>query len=376
MDFKQLYKNIVESNSPVVFFLEVKKIIESAEKFIEENSYYDRDNRENMVAVNVKLGSMSSFEDVLDEFDEANDIGYKEREYLENELGEQWSNKIFEMWLDCERENAHLALDDFFKTGVLNEKEVYFTGRSGGYLTLASADDFTSEIEDIQYYLDNNFTSEGRLSGDFQNFKEFKSSDEMDEILAHCKRLTELDVLNDAVNFVKERVKSLNKSWRNELYLRLEEFYNDNLLEIKDYCDNDTKKSGGSLHSDDSLFNIFLKERFRWLTPSDSYYHTWKNRWEKGVNTVWNEADDTTRKALINAIEKKYGVVGDVKLQYTDKSLPIDYLFVKNRFGRDFTDSYVSNWSYRFSKTPEQLIGYMDTQSLETFLSVLKFKNS
>lgn len=131
------------------------------------------------------------------------------------------------------------------------------------------------------------------------------------------------------------------------------------------------------IKKDNSLFGIFMDERFGGFNPEDSYSRGWVDRWNKGIENVWKEGDNTTRAALIEAIERKAKDVHYFKeeeLDFTDTSFPITYMFVKNRFGRDLTDSYAQNWVGRFNESVEKTLGQMDTRSLGVLVSILKLK--
>lgn len=151
---------------------------------------------------------------------------------------------------------------------------------------------------------------------------------------------------------------------------------------VNDPRDASKMSSGGDvIQKDNSLFGIFMNKRFGYNEPmpEDSYYSTWANRWEKGIEKVWSEGDDTTRAALIDAIEEKGKAIHhfkDEELTFKDTSFPISYLFVKNRFGRDFEDSYAKGWIDRFNKPVEKTLGLMDTLSLGILVSILKFKQA
>jgi hypothetical protein len=126
-----------------------------------------------------------------------------------------------------------------------------------------------------------------------------------------------------------------------------------------------------------SLFEIFIENRFGGLDPNDSYLKTWMNRWEKGIQKVWNEGDSTTRAALIQSIEEKAKQTDyyrEVPLTVTNPKLSISELFIQNRFQRDSSDSYAKNWINRFEEPIEKTMGLMDTQSLGVLVSVLKLK--
>lgn len=126
-----------------------------------------------------------------------------------------------------------------------------------------------------------------------------------------------------------------------------------------------------------SLFEIFIENRFGGLDPNDSYLKTWMNRWEKGIQKVWNEGDGTTRAALIQSIEEKAKQTDyyrEVPLTVTNPKLSIGELFIQNRFQRDSSDSYAKNWINRFEEPIEKTMGLMDTQSLGVLVSVLKLK--
>lgn len=127
----------------------------------------------------------------------------------------------------------------------------------------------------------------------------------------------------------------------------------------------------------ESLFKTFIDVRFGGLDPNDSYLKTWMNRWEKGLQKVWDEGDNTTRAALIQAIEEKAKETDyyrEIPLTVANPRLSISELFIQNRFQRDSSDSYAKGWLNRFEQPIEKTMGLMDTQSLGVLVSVLKLK--
>lgn len=502
MSVKDLIKKLEEARTPSKFYKAAKALVDAAQDFLDNNTYESRD--ASGIEVDVKVyGRIDSFETALEKLAEKKNLSEDEIEYITDELGEEWANRSYEGFLEFERENIMLYLEDF--KDVINEKEVGFAGRSGGHLILGDDKYYRDAIENIEYYLNNNFSDKGIFEGDsFSDFMDEADGD-YDEIISGSEKLEELDTYQKAIDKIKDAVKGIPEMWRDELDYRLNEWYDnyfdkedlkrfvekrdyeenkriedarqaennppfpkdkllyirtsnneyyvnylghivqkkyfgegfsgkwkfisivrvdeetgedipflnfrqltpkeiseDRLYEKNDYRvhDNDygthriwgdkiismslidypeTKKDGGKVETkkDTSLFGVFMEKRFGWVTPNDSYYHGWRNRFDKGIQNVWNEADDETRQALIDAIVEKASTVNyfrEEKLDYPDASLPIAHLFVKNRFHVDLDDSYAKNWISRFEGDVEKSLGYMDTRSLGIIVSVLKLK--
>lgn len=508
---KMVIKNLVEklkkARTPKKFYDAAQELLDAATSFLDDNSYSSRD--ANGIEVDVKVYSrLENFEDALERLAEKYNLSEDAKEYITDELGENWANEMYDSWLDFERENIMLYLEDF--TNVINEKEVGFAGRSGGHLILGDDEQYRKHIEEIEYIIDNNFNKQGEYIGD-EKFAHFLNEDDGVDLIHWAETLTDLDVFSAAIDKIKNAVKGIPDSWKDELDYRLNEWYENDFseddvkrfVEKRDYEENkknqaarqaeenppfpkdkfiyisttnneyyvnylglvsqkkivnkpyyaftgnwkltgivrhddelgDTiriasfneltperisklnesfangdyhvtdidygtsrmwgakltsmmlvddprdksimRDGGDVIQKDTSLFGTFMEIRFPHVTTDDSYYRTWVNRWNKGIDLLWNEADDTTRSAIIEAIEKKAKnkyYFKEVPLEYKDASLPVSYLFVKNRFGRDLNDSYAQTWISRLGSPIEKAIGQMDNQSMGVLVSALKFK--
>jgi len=393
---KGLIADLKKAKTPKKFYSAAQALIDAATLFLDDNTYSSH--YDNGIEVNVKVYShLESFEDALERLAEKHDLSEDVQEYITEELGDDWANKMYESWLDFERENIMLYLEDF--TDVINEKEVRFAGRSGGHLILGDDNVYREAIEEIEYILDNNFNKEGEYVGD-EKFSEFLDTDGSD-VLHWAEVIEDLDTFDAAIDKIKEALKGIPELWKEELYFGLNEWY-DNYFsydDVQSYVDkrdahlkkgeadkkdiddpqdkNMMSQGGDVIQKDTSLFGVFMDIRFPHVTTDDSYYRTWINRWNKGIDLLWNESDDTTRSALIEAIEQKAKNIyyfKEVPIEFKDASLPVSYLFVKNRFSRDFNDSYAQTWISRLSSPIEKAIGQMDTQSMGVLVSVLKFK--
>lgn len=380
MDFKELVNRFKEAKTASSFYDAFLKLVENSRDFIDEHEYSSRDS--SGIAVDVKIHNLHySFENALDDLVEKESLDEVQKDYIEEELGEEWASRMFDYWIDWERENIALTLSEFIENGVIKEKELTFAGRSGGHLILGDEGEYEDAINTIERYIYSSyFDKTGTYIGD-EKFSEFLKSDDYDDIIGYAETLKELDVYSDAIKFVNEAKKNIPNMWKEELQNRLDEWYQDNQEIIqKDIIEggvseqDDNMEDGGDV-VDNSFFGKFMQNRFAWVKPNDSYYATWKGRWTKGLENVWNEGDLETRQSLIEVIQE-INPTKEVELKVKDKIMPISYLFVMNRFGKDFTDSYVSNWHERFKKSPEILLGYMDDISINTLVEVLKLKKN
>lgn len=156
-------------DEPKDFYNFIKKTTQKAEDIVDEFKY----SRDGLV-VNVKLNGFDyDIDGAIKIAEKKYNLNDEQVEKLEENFNDDEISNITERVIEMSRSDAEETLRDFIDLDICKD-EIFYTGRSGGYLIFQETDYFDSVVESLDDVLYNNFDKNGNFeSEDYSSFESF-----------------------------------------------------------------------------------------------------------------------------------------------------------------------------------------------------------
>ena len=329
--------------SPESFKSAMQGAIDLAESTKEEYKYHAH--REKALVINVKLHHMKwDVDDAIESIGKSQKIKFTEEqlEEIKEHFDDDEIYSIQDNYLEGQRMDLEEStFDGFIELGICKD-EIFFAGRSGGYMIFQDYDFFDSDIEELENYISSHFNGDGEFeSNDYSSFEQFLQKEGVDVrnlIGSIHYYVFAFGVLEE---FVKRSKKYVEDGFQEEVIYKIDEYVTENIKPKKTTM---KKKS-----------KVVEKQEFSGGGEVEPSRYDWRRlKFEEPVSSLWIDGYKT-----MPTKSQVYGDLDNIKSRYREGSeyanfSPVIAVVYPYQYGWD------NGYKINYSTDKEVPLGFFD----------------